>query len=147
MEKDLKFEFLVDAPVSEVWKAWLNPNVISTWLANEANIEPRQGGLYELFWDPSNKEVNSTIGCRIIELIPYELLYIEWKGPADFMDLMNEPASMTRVTIRFQAVDGKTRVSLIHSGWGDSPRWENAKKWHTMAWSMGLKRLGEMFEK
>src|SRR5947209_4170473 len=38
----------IDAPIGRVWRALTEPRLISIWSGQEAEIEPREGGLYRL---------------------------------------------------------------------------------------------------
>ncbi|UCD26759.1 MAG: SRPBCC domain-containing protein [Candidatus Bathyarchaeota archaeon] len=54
---------------------------LEKWLTQVADVEPKVGGKYELFWNPEDKENDSTIGCKILALHLNKLLSFEWKGP------------------------------------------------------------------
>jgi hypothetical protein len=38
---------------------------LESWLTTKAEVEPNLGGKYELFWNPTDRENDSTVGCRI----------------------------------------------------------------------------------
>ena len=78
-------------PIQTVWHVWITPTEMPKWLSPEANIEPKKGGAYELFWDPSNHDSMSTKGCKITEYQPPRKLSFQWKGPDQFSHLMNTP--------------------------------------------------------
>jgi uncharacterized protein YndB with AHSA1/START domain len=75
--------------------------LLASWLTNLADVEPRVGGKYELFWVPEEKQDNSTIGCKITALEPNKLLAFEWKGPIFYKDFMNVSDPLTHVTVMF----------------------------------------------
>lgn len=104
------------------------------WLSPEAHIEPKKGGAYELFWDPSNHDSMGTKGCKITEYQPPTKLSFQWKGPDQFSHLMNTPPQ-THVDVTFEEADGHTLVSLKHSGWKQGDRWAEAREWHLKAWT------------
>ena len=61
------------------------PDLLTTWLTTTtttADVDPEVGGRYELFWNPRDREVDSTIGCRITALVADELVAFQWRsGP------------------------------------------------------------------
>jgi hypothetical protein len=119
---------------------------LQSWLAEIADVEPKLGGKYELFWDPDDKENNSTIGCKITALQNNKFLAFEWKGPNQFKHFMNEADPLTHVVVFFVQCDESivkpcTEVHLIHSGWGDSAEWEKARQWFKKAWDSAFDKL------
>ncbi len=52
-------------------------NLLESWLVPVAEVEPTLGGRYELFWEPGDRENNSTIGCRVTATAPDQLLAFE----------------------------------------------------------------------
>jgi uncharacterized protein YndB with AHSA1/START domain len=117
------------------------------WLTSEAAVEPKLGGKYELFWDPTDKEHNSTINCRVTAIEPDKFLAFEWKGPTQFEHFMNSADPLTHVIVFFipchEASTPSTDVYLIHSGWGSSSEWEEARQWFENAWRTAFERLRE----
>ena len=121
--------------------------LISTWLCKYADIEPVINGKYELFWD-DNKEINSTIGCKITAIEPSRLLCFEWKGSLEFSEFMNYSDPLTHVCVLFsQENNDSCEVNLIHSGWKDGENWETARKWFENCWNNLLNVLQKKIEK
>jgi uncharacterized protein YndB with AHSA1/START domain len=120
---------------------------LKSWLTTEAAVEPAPGGKYELFWDPSNREHNSTIGCRVTAIEPDKFLSFEWKGPTQFEHFMNRADPLTHVVVFFiscsEEANACTDVYLVHSGWRSSPDWEEARQWFENAWNGAFERLRE----
>lgn len=118
---------------------------VQSWLAPSANVEPEEGGSYELFWDLENREQDSTIGCRVTAIEEDRLLSFEWKGPRQFQHFMNDADPLTHVVVSFFPSSagwaGPTEVHLVHSGWRGSPEWEEARRWFERAWSVALEEL------
>jgi hypothetical protein len=116
-------------------------------LSVEADVEPRVGGKYELFRDPEDRENNSTIGCRITATEEGKLLAFEWKGPVQFKGVMNRADPLTHVSVFFLPLRGETEplteVHVIHSGWGRSEAWGEARRFFERAWEEALKALCE----
>ena len=112
-----------------------------TWLARKAEVEPEVGGKYELFWDESDPENNSTIGCKLLALENPHYVNFEWKGPKKYKSVINTARPLTNVTVVFSALGLTTQVTLIHTGWRDSCDWEEARRFFGLAWSGALEKL------
>jgi len=126
--------------------------LLESWLTVRADVEPKIGGKYELFWNPEDKMNDSTIGCKITGLEPDKFLSFEWKGPRKFRRIMNECDPLTHVVVFFLPFKGKsgepiTEVHLIHSGWGNTPEWEGARFWFEKAWRDSFKNLKKLSDK
>jgi uncharacterized protein YndB with AHSA1/START domain len=117
---------------------------IQDWLTTYADVEPRIGGKYELFWNPDNPEQNSTLGCKITVFEPDTLLAFEWKGPPQFQ-FMNVVDPLTHVTVFFKTCDEVltpcTDVYLLHTGWQATAEWEEARLYFARAWESALIEL------
>jgi uncharacterized protein YndB with AHSA1/START domain len=116
-------------------------NLLESWLAPVAEVEPTPGGRYELFWEPHDRENNSTIGCRVTAAAPDQLLAFEWRSPKQFRHFANQADPLTHVVVCFIPDQGGTDVHLIHSGWRSSAEWEEARQWQERAWSGALEEL------
>lgn len=118
---------------------------LEAWLTNKADVDPKVAGKYELFWRPEDPENDSTIGCRVTAIEPGRLLSFDWKGPQKFKSFMNEADPLTHVTISFIPRGSfempETEVHLIHSGWRNSPEWEEAKNYFDRAWAIAFGEL------
>ena len=118
-----------DAPVSHVWKTWTDPVSIRRWWGPKGyttpsgNIDLRVGGSY-LFCmrSPDGKDIWSTGVYK--EIIPLRRIvctdsFADEKGnvvPAAFYGMeAGYPLEML-VTVTFAEIDGKTRLTLRHTG-------------------------------
>jgi uncharacterized protein YndB with AHSA1/START domain len=123
---------------------------LQSWLTAIADVEPKRGGKYELFWDPDDRENNSTKGCRITLIEENKFVAFEWKGPKQFRHFMNTAVPLTHVVVFFLPCDDPsvspcTEVHLVHSGWGDSAEWREAKSYFDKAWLAALENLKAKF--
>jgi uncharacterized protein YndB with AHSA1/START domain len=118
---------------------------LESWLTVIADVEPVLGGKYELFWNPANREINSTLGCKVIAIEPDKFLSFEWKGPPQFKHFMNNADPLTSVVVFFipcnEVLTPCTDVYLIHSGWGSSAEWEEARQYFVRAWTHAFDEL------
>lgn len=130
----MEFELTLNAPIEKVWHTWTDSQDISNWFSPEAHIEARIGGPYELYFDPSNHDHQSTKGCKILEIKSMTSLGFQWKGPDMYHETMNNPAPITFVHVTFEEDGEKTHITVNHGGWGKGEKWEEAKAWHVRAW-------------
>jgi uncharacterized protein YndB with AHSA1/START domain len=144
--KVVRVEVTIAAPLDWVWWAWTRPERITAWFAAEANIEARPGGSFELFFDPKDHDHQCTKGCNFTLVDPMKRLGFTWKGPDEFANVMNDPASLTSATVTLEEENGKTRVVVEHGGWGKGEEWEKARSWHEMAWGQVLGSLKSALE-
>ncbi len=116
---------------------------LDSWLTAVAEVEPRAGGKYELFWEPADRENNSTIGCKVTAVEKDRFISFEWRSPKQFKHFANNADPLTHGTVFFIPRGDSTEVHLIHSGWRSSPDWEQARLWQLNAWTLAFRRLEE----
>lgn len=114
---------------------------LESWLCEKAAVEARIGGKYELFWEPSDPENDSTIGCRITAIQRDRLLAFQWRSPRQFKVFANSADPLTHVVVAFHEVEERTAVTLVHSGWRSSPEWLQAAEWQGVAWDYAFQAL------
>ena len=120
--------------------------LLQNWLTAIADVEPVVGGKYELFWDPENTEDNSTIGCKITAIERDKLIAFEWKSPKQFKQFANSADPLTHVVISFIPIEDLTEIHLVHSGWRNTPEWEEARIWQERAWKVAFNNLSDYFK-
>lgn len=132
------------------FEMFTNTELVQSWLAPTAEIEPVVGGKYELFWQPDDRENNSTIGCKVTAIEPDKFLCFEWKGPTEYRHFMNAADPPTHVVVFFiPREDGsspRTEVHLVHSGWRSSAEWRAAEDWFVIAWDVAFQELQDQVE-
>ena len=144
--KTIRIGGSIAAPVDQVWEAWTKGEHTTAWFAPEARVEARVGGPFELFFEPPDRDHQCTKGCVFTRVEPKRRLGFTWKGPDQFAGLMNDPATLTSVSVTFRDENGTTRVSLEHDGWGTGEEWTQARAWHQAAWQQALGRLKSFLE-
>lgn len=132
---------LLQASPDRTFAYFTDNALLSSWLTAAADVEPKVGGKYELYWEPNDRENNSTIGCRITALAPAQFLAFQWRSPKQFKPFANTADPLTHVAVMFVPEGTATRVHLLHSGWRNSPQWEEARVWQERAWSGAFKEL------
>jgi uncharacterized protein YndB with AHSA1/START domain len=132
---------LLPIPPARAFEYFTTNALVQGWLTAVADVEPRVGGKYELFWQPDDRENNSTIGCRVTAVAPGQMLAFQWRSPKQFKAFANGADPLTHVVVSFAAEGAGTRVHLVHSGWRSGAAWEEARAWQEKAWTGAFKEL------
>jgi uncharacterized protein YndB with AHSA1/START domain len=110
-----RFDEVVQAAPKEVYRMFVSPAALRTWLSDTAEVDPRAGGRFYLWWNRGYYSAGT-----YTELVPGERLAFTWRGPND------REASQVGVEL---APEGEgTRVTITHDGAasGDWPGWQDA---------------------
>jgi len=145
MDKILHHLVRLHCTTDQAFKMFTVNELLESWLTSLAEVEPFVGGKYELFWNPTDRENDSTIGCKVTAIEPNKFLSFEWKGPKKFKNFMNNADPLTHVVAFFLPCHEEnapcTDVHLIHSGWRSSKEWEEARLWFEKAWNDAFEEL------
>lgn len=125
----------VAVPPARAFAYFTDPTLLQQWLTAVAEVETHVGGKYELFWQPHDRENNSTIGCRVTVFEPGQVLAFQWRSPKQFKSFANTADPLTHVVVTFIPEHSGTRVRLVHAGWRSDPQWEEARAWQEKAWT------------
>jgi uncharacterized protein YndB with AHSA1/START domain len=132
---------LLPIPPEKAFAYFTSNALVQSWLTAVADVEPRVGGKYEVFWQPDDRENNSTIGCRVTAMSPKQMLAFQWRSPKQFKAFANGADPLTHVVVSFAAEGAGTRVHLVHSGWRSGTAWDEARIWQEKAWTGAFKEL------
>ena len=153
MDKIINLSVRLSCRIDQAFEMFTKDEQLETWLTEAADVEPEVGGKFELFWNPKDKENDSTIGCKILAYKPSKYFAFEWKGPKQFKHFMNTSRPLTHVFVYFIPIiineQNKqfTEVHLIHTGWHDTDEWEEARVWFENAWAAAFQKLSEVINK
>jgi uncharacterized protein YndB with AHSA1/START domain len=118
MVGDIQHSVEIDGTSDAVFDVLIKPEQLERWIASHATVEPVVGGDYDFGWGMGEP-------LKILELIPNEKLAISWPE-----------GNGTVVTWTLNASGGKTRLTLVHSGFApDQPTgglnagWLNFASW------------------
>lgn len=145
--QQLIFEMELNAHVEEVYKAWTTNEGIKTFFAPGSDIEMKLFGNFHIYFFPENEP--GSRGAEDEILIAHEenkMLSFTWGFPPSLMGLrVNQK---TIVLIRFKKIDENyTKLTFIHSGWGENEEWQKAFDYFEAAWGkVVLARLKYRFE-
>ena len=135
----------LDCDIEMAFSMFINNDLLEKWLTVKANVEPKVGGRYELFWEPEDPENNSTIGCRVTGIEKNKFISFDWKGPAKFKNIMNFADPLTHIVVFFSQIPNseKSIIHLFHTGWRNDSNWREPREYFQKAWSMALEELRE----
>jgi uncharacterized protein YndB with AHSA1/START domain len=133
-------EILIEASPEVVWGVITEPEQISRWFSDEADIEGRAGADGTLTWKPGGrggeKESNLVVPIRVVEAEPFRRFSFRWNQPegagpdqsnsalVEFS--LTEEAAGTRLKVVESGIElvthdeqGNTRYAEEHEhGWG-----------------------------
>jgi uncharacterized protein YndB with AHSA1/START domain len=137
----VRVERLIPGPPSQVYRAWLEPELLRRWMApgamtlTRAEIEEWPGGSYRIWQEDSGRDAGG-FEAELLELVPDERLVFRWGfvGP----ERTEGPVFDSRLTVTFDDADGGTLLTLVHEQLGElaaampsvaenvGPGWESA---------------------
>ena len=99
IESVIFLKISLNCGMEQAFEMFTENNLLESWLTEKADVEPKIGGKFELFWDSGNPENNSTIGCKITGIETNKYISFDWKGPVQFQHFMNSADPLTHVII------------------------------------------------
>lgn len=144
-ERAIAKEVVVDATLDQAWDAWTTREGITSFFAPDARIEPRVGGAFHIYIDPTAEPgLKGADDMRFMALQPKKMLSFDWNAPPSLPAVRGQ---RTFVVVRFEPVgERQTRVLLHHTGWGDGGEWDKAYAYFDRAWDHVLSNLKQRFE-
>jgi uncharacterized protein YndB with AHSA1/START domain len=114
---DIEVSAEIDAPASEVFRAIAEPAMVQRWtMSDNVTIEPEVGGTYDVGWEDDGP-------VKIVDLEPDRQLSYSWHSKALGYE--------TLVTWDLAESAGKTRLTLVHSGFAPDSRQDSYRSgWH-----------------
>jgi uncharacterized protein YndB with AHSA1/START domain len=134
----------INAPVAEVFQAWIDPVLIERWLAphpcevREATADARPGGRYSIVVVEPNGNVHTTTG-EYREVVPGRRLVKTWAydGPYGF------DKTPSILTVDFREVGpGVTELTLTHAQLRDQEAFEGVGT----GWALCLNKLAALLD-
>lgn len=132
---------LIEAPMDVVWAVVTEPEHISGWFSDAAELDLRPGGAAQLRWDRYG-----TVHARVERVEPQRVFAFRWVvgGPGEQLTEENS----TLVEFRLDAEDdSRTRLTVIESGFDKlaAPEDERLRQFedHQQGWTKELGELGE----
>jgi len=141
-------EILIEASPEVVWGVITEPEQISRWFSDDAEVEGRAGADGTLTWSPGgrggDKEFDAIVPIRVVEAEPFRRFSFRWNHPEGAGPDENNSALVEFSLI--EEVDG-TRLRVVESGIDAVTHDEEDKarylEEHEHGWE---KHLGEMLD-
>lgn len=128
----------VAADMDRVWEDWTSVAGLESHFAPEAIVDLKPGGAYEVWFLPDapkgqrGAEDGVILGYQSDSEDGTRMIQFTWKMPP-YMPEIN--AHMTVVQLWFDPVDdNETRLRLYHTGFGSTPKWDEALAYFSKSW-------------
>lgn len=99
--KSIQQDYVIEAPVSEVWKALTDGPTAEQWGAAPAKVDAHEGGEFS-YWD-------GDIHGTYTKLVPEKLIEQDWYGH-------DNPTWKYTVSFALEGDDKTTNVHMVYSG-------------------------------
>ena len=119
-ERILIHRVLIEAPVSDVWKAYTTDKGYAAWAATQAAIDLRVGGEIQTRYDKDGKlGEKGTNRLRIVNYVPNELLTLQAQPAKNWPAYLTKNAKNLYNVILFRRQsNAKTEVTSYGLGYG-----------------------------
>lgn len=140
----------IQAPLLAVWEAWITVKGVNSFFGNDAKIELKIGGPYEIHFNMDKPEgQRGTEGSKLLAFVPERMLAFEWGIPRHFPEVRksaNQLWNRTWVVVFFNALDeAHTEVEVNHMGLGVGDKWDDVNNFYDYNWGAILERLNQSF--
>lgn len=114
----VRVERTIPAPPQQVYRAWLDPQLLQRWMApgsmtmTRAEVEEWPGGYYRIWQEDAGRDAGG-FEAELLEVVPDERLVFRWGfvGP----ERTEGPVFDSRLTVTFgDDPAGGTRLTLVH---------------------------------
>jgi uncharacterized protein YndB with AHSA1/START domain len=129
----ITLEQRIEAPVSQVYRAFTNETALREWLCDGARAHPAKGGRVHLWWANGYYATG-----EYRKLVADQAVEFTWLG-------RGEPRE-TRVSVTLQPDGEATVVSLAHQEVGTGRKWAEAAEAIRRGWEQGLENLRSVLE-
>jgi len=114
----VRLERELPAPPHEVYRAWLDPDLLRRWMApacfvaKRAEVEERVGGRFRIWHADAGSDVGG-FECEIVELVPDERIVFRWGFAGPEREAGPVFDSRLIITLRPAKREG-TVLTLVH---------------------------------
>lgn len=117
----VRIERVVDASPADVFRAWTTPTAMEQWYRDSddftvrvVELDLRVGGRYRVEFGPTGQDPYVEHGEYVEIQPPHRLVWTET------LDGVDAPWSNTQVMLELREDNGKTRLTLTHTGFPTS---------------------------
>jgi uncharacterized protein YndB with AHSA1/START domain len=132
----------IDAPADAVWRALTDAEELARWFPNSAKVTPGVGGTMVWSWDKMwdwETRIDAWEPGRLLRLVQEDARPYDLEG-RQLPPGQVEPASIA-IEFTLETQQGKTRLRLVHSGFGHGAAWDDEVEGITEGWQAELRSL------
>ncbi len=132
-ERAVRVEHVVSAPIERVWSLWTTSAGVESFWAPEAIVDARPGGAYRVHFLPDGEPGSKGNDWGVVLGVdPPRRLVTTWYQPPYMPEVRNEA---TRLDVLLEPAEAnRTRVRIVHSGWGSGRAWDEAFAYFDTVW-------------
>lgn len=123
IEKEL---FIAAAP-ERVYRAFTDPVELERWFVTRAEIDPRPGGVFNLWWQENH------VPGEVVALDPPRRFVFTWDDGPKY--------GITTCSVEFIPEADGTLLRLVHTGFGDGENWDELYDGVNGGWTEELAHL------
>jgi uncharacterized protein YndB with AHSA1/START domain len=132
----------LDASPEEVWRALTEERELIRWFPTAARVTPGEGGTMLWSWGPGENwetRIDAWEPGRLLRLVQEDARPYDTQGRL----LPAGEAEPARIAVEFtlETHQGKTRLRLVHSGFGHGAAWDAEVEGITEGWQAELRSL------
>ena len=141
-------EILIEASPEVVWGVITEPEQISRWFSDEAELEGRAGADGALTWRPGgrggDRDSDMVVPIRVVDAEPFRRFSFRWNHPQG-----TGPDENNSALVEFSLIEesGGTRLRVLESGIGavtlDEESQTRYREDHEQGWE---RHFGEMLD-
>ena len=124
----------IDVPVARVWRALTEPGLIKIWSGQEAEIDPRQGGMYRIGKRTGNSREAHIDVFEVNRRL--RLIYLNGKNSPP-----SDSAAVDDFILDVRKGKGTATLRLLGSGIPEAPAWDKHYFKLRMGWERFLARI------
>jgi uncharacterized protein YndB with AHSA1/START domain len=132
----------IDAPVDQVWRALTEAEELVRWFSTEAQVKPGKGGSMLWSWgygEDWETRIDAWEPGRLLRLVQEDARPYDAQG----RQLPVGEVEPARIAMEFtlETHQGKTRLRLVHSGFGHGAAWDAEIDGISEGWQAELRSL------
>lgn len=136
-ERTLELHLDIDAPLEAAWKAITEGPGLANWFAPIAEVSaPGLGATVKAGWDEAMVMTNTVAAWEPVR-------HVRWLDESGWMG----PGTSLALDLYLSTENGKTRVRLVQSAFGESEGWDDLFAGITTGWAYFLHNLRIYLEK
>jgi uncharacterized protein YndB with AHSA1/START domain len=133
----IRKEIEINAPIETVWRYFEDHDLLAAWLMRN-DFKPEVGREFRFYKQPSGNW-DGILDCKLVELEAPKRMAFTWNANSIGVD--------TLVSIDLEEVEGRTKLTLIHTNWegvvGDLDQHIAS---HSEGWNSHLAILGKALD-